>query len=139
MAAPYSLDLRQKVFAAYQAGQESQAQVATRFGVSPSFVRDLVALFRVQGSVQARPHGGGRVSSLTPAVSQAIEAAVAAQNDATIAEHRENLAAAGHPLSRSALGRALLALELTRKKRPSKTTRPPASGSKPCARSLPGR
>lgn len=124
MAAAYSLDLRQKVFAAYQAGEGSQEQVAVRFGVSPSFVRDLVALFRAQGSVQARPRGGGRTSSITPQVSQAIQAAVVKQNDATIQEHRESLAAAGHPLSHSALGRALLALELTRKKRPSKTMKP---------------
>ena len=138
MAKPYSLDLRQKVFAAYQAREASQAQVAARFGVSPSFVRDLVALFRAQGSVAARPRGGGRASSITAPVRQAIEAAVTRQNDATIAEHRESLAAAGYPLSASALSRALFALGLTHKKRLSKTTRRPPSASKTCARSLPG-
>ena len=138
MAAPYSLDLRQKVFAAYQAGEASQAQVAVRFGVSPSFVRDLVALFRAQGSVAARPHGGGRASSITAPVGQAIQAAVTKQSDATIAEHRESLAAAGYPLSASALGRGLLALGLTHKKRRSKTTRPLPSATRTCARSSPG-
>ncbi len=125
MAKPYSLDLRQKVFAAYQAGGDSQEQVAARFGVSQSFVRDLVALFREQGSVEARPRGGGRACSITAEVAQAIKAAVTSQNDATIQEHRQSLAAQGHSLSHSALGRALLALELTRKKRRSKTTKPP--------------
>lgn len=139
MAAAYSLDLRQKVFAAYQGGEGSQEQVAARFGVSPSFVRDLAALFRAQGSVVARPRGGGRTSSITPEVRQAIVAAVSAQNDATIAEYRQSLAAAGHLLSHSALGRALLALKLTRKKRPSKTTKQPPSVSRGCARSLPGK
>ena len=139
MAKPYSLDLRQKVFAAYQAREASQAQVAARFGVSPSFVRDLVSLFRARGSVAARPRGGGRASSITAPVRQAIEAAVTRQNDATIAEHRESLAAAGYPLSASALGRALLALELTHKKRPSKTTKPAPSASRTCAKSSLGR
>ena len=139
MAAPYSLDLRQKVFTAYQAGEGSQEQIAARFEVSRSFVRDLAALFRAQGGVAARPRGGGRVSSITPVVRQAIAAAVAKQNDATIQEHRESLAGAGYSLSHSALGRALLALELTRKKRRSKTTRPPPSGSRTYARSSPAR
>ena len=128
MAAPYSLDLRQRVLAAHQAGTGTREQIAARFEVSRSFVRDLAALFRERGGVAARPRGGGRAPSLTPVVGQAIAAAVAAQNDATIAEHRESLAAAGHSLSHSALGRALLALGLTRKKRPSRTTRPPPGG-----------
>lgn len=128
MAKAYSLDFRQKVFGAWQAGEGSQEAVAARFKVSRSFVRDLAALFRATGSVRARPRGGGRSSPLHEvACQEAIVAAVAAQNDATIQEHRESLAAAGYSLSRSALGRALLALELTHKKRPSKTTRRPPS------------
>ena len=96
MAKPYSLDLRQKVFAAWQAGEGSQAQVARRFGVSRSFARDPAALHRRSGSVEARAHGGGRTSPLhQTACRQAVAAAVAAQNDATIQEHRASLAAAG--------------------------------------------
>ena len=42
MAKAYSFDLRRKVFAAWQKGDSSQAEVAVRFGVSASFVRDLL-------------------------------------------------------------------------------------------------
>ena len=37
----YSLDLRKKVFSAWQAGEGSQRELAKRFNVSLSFVRDL--------------------------------------------------------------------------------------------------
>ena len=59
MARAYSLDLRRKVFAAWQPGKRSQAEVAARFGVSESFVGDLAALHRQTGGVAARPRGGG--------------------------------------------------------------------------------
>lgn len=140
MAKAYSLDFRQKVFGAWQAGEGSQEEVAVRFAVSRSFVRDLAALFRATGSVEARPRGGGRSSPLHEAAcQQAIQAVVAAQNDATIAEHRESLQKAGFALSRSALGRALLALGLTHKKRRSRTMKRPPSASRACASSSPGR
>ena len=66
MARAYSYDLRRKVFAAWQRGEESQREVGTRFGVSESFVGDLAALHRQTGDVAARPRGGGRRSLATP-------------------------------------------------------------------------
>ena len=121
MAKAYSLDLRQKVFGAWQSGAGSQAQIARRFGVSVSFVRDLSRRFRARGSVAAKAHGGGRVPSADAVTCRQIERVVAAHNDHTVDEHRQSLAQAGHRLSRSALGRALLKLGLTRKKRRSAT------------------
>ena len=122
MAKAYSLDLRQKVFGAWQNGEGNQAQIARRFAVSVSFVRDLSRRFRQSGSVAAKAHGGGRAPGADTATCRQIESLVAAHNDHTIDEHRQSLAAAGHPLSRSALGRTLLQLGLTHKKRPSATT-----------------
>ena len=122
MAKAYSLDLRQKVFGAWQNGEGSQAQMARRFGVSVSFVRDLSRRFRTSGGVAAKVHGGGRVPGANAATCQQIERLVAAHNDHTVDEHRQSLAESGHRLSRSALGRTLLKLGLTHKKRRSATT-----------------
>lgn len=128
MAKAYSLDLRQRVWAAWRAGGATQAEVAARFAVSESFLRDLSRRHKQSGGVAARPRGGGRAALVDALVAEAIAARVAAANDATIEEHRAALAAAGHALGHSTLGRWLLRLGLTRKKRPSRTTKPAARG-----------
>ena len=99
-----------------------------RFGVSESFVGDLAALHRQTGDVAARPRGGGRKSLVTPVALKHLSGLVAANNDHTIAEHHQSLLAAGFILSAATVGRMLLRLRLTRKKRRSKTTRPAANG-----------
>lgn len=128
MAKAYSLDLRRKVFAAWQQGEQSQAQVGVRFGVSESFVGDLAARHRQSGDVAARPRGGGRRSLATPAALEYLTGLVAAHNDHSIAEHHQNMLAAGFVMSAATVGRMLLALRQTRKKRRSRTTRLAASG-----------
>lgn len=128
MARACSLDLRRKVFAAWQRGEESQRVVGVRFGVSESFVSDLAALHRQTGDVAARPRDGGRKSLATPAVLEHLNSLVTANNDHTIAEHHQSLLAAGFALRAATVGRMLLRLRLTRKKRRSRTTRPRANG-----------
>ena len=123
MARAYSLDLRERVFGAWQRGEGSQREIAARFGVSERFVRGVVRRQRESGSVAAKAHGGGRVALATPESLAALEAQVAACNDHTVAEHRAHLATAGFAASRATVGRWLLALRLTRKKRRSKMTR----------------
>ena len=134
MASSYSLDLRERVFGAWQRGEGSQPEIAARFGVSVSFVRDLSRRRRESGGVAPKPHGGGRAPSVNAAAAEAIKAAVAAHHDATIEEHRQSLAVAGHGLAHSTLGHWLLKLRLTRKKRRSATMSVPPSGSKLCAK-----
>lgn len=134
MAKGYSLDLRERIFGAWQRGEGSQAQVALRFGVSERCVRDLVRRQRESGGVAAKPHGGGKPPLATPEKLAVLEAQVAAHNDLSIAEHRERLVAAGYQQSAATVGRWLLGLRLTRKKRPAKTTKPKASASKVCGR-----
>ena len=133
MASSYSLDLRERVWGAWQRGEGSQPQIAARFGVSVSFVRDLSRRFRESGGVAPKARGGGRAPSVDTTAAEAIRAAVAAQNDATIEEHRQRLAAQGHRLAHSTLGHWLLKLKLTRKKRRWATTSAPPSASKACA------
>ena len=59
----YSNDLRQRVVAAYDAHEGTQEQVAARFAVSTSWVRKLLRQRRTTGSIEPRPHGGGRCVS----------------------------------------------------------------------------
>ncbi|MFM2315160.1 MAG: hypothetical protein RLZZ04_4436 [Cyanobacteriota bacterium] len=59
MPAPLSLDLRQRVFLAYQTKEGSQRQLAKRFKVSLSFIRDLVRRYRETDSIEPKPHGVG--------------------------------------------------------------------------------
>src|SRR5271165_5191197 len=56
---PYSMDLRERVAAAIDAGEGSQRQVAKRFRVSVSFVTRLVQRRRDSGTLAPKPHGGG--------------------------------------------------------------------------------
>ena len=144
MASSYSLDLRERVFGAWQRGESSQPQIAARFGVSVSFVRDLSRRWRESGGVAPKAHGGGRKPSVDAVAAEAIKAAVDARNDATIEEHRQSLAAKGHRLAHSTRGHWLLKLRLTRKKRRSATTSATPSAFKACAKpskrkSLPSR
>jgi transposase len=118
----YSDDLRARVLAACDAGEEVAA-VAEQFTVSESWVRRVRQVRRETGRVSAAPHAGGR----TPAWvthADAIRRAVRDDPDATLDEYRTRFAL---PVSRAALARALVALRLPRKKsrsgRPSGTAR----------------
>ena len=55
---PYSMDLREWVAAAIDAGEGSQRQVAKRFRVSVSFVTRLVQRRRDADTLAPKPHGG---------------------------------------------------------------------------------
>jgi transposase len=117
MPAPYSLDLRERVWAAFKAGEGTEEEVAERFGVSLSFVRDLVRRMRETGNVAPKPHGGGRLPALDKQGLKQLARAVAETPDATLEEllvklrRQEKLR-----LSRTVLWRGLSALRLTRKK-----------------------
>ena len=57
---PYSMDLRERVAAAIDAGEGSQRQVAKRFRVSVSFVTRLVQRRRDAGTRPPNPTAAGR-------------------------------------------------------------------------------
>lgn len=113
---PYSQDLRERVVAAAEAGEHSQAQVAARFSLSLSTVEKWLRRQRETGSCAALPHGGGRQRVLQ-ADTRRIEAVVAKQPDVTLAELCERVAkGGGAQASRSAMGREVQRLRLRRKK-----------------------
>ena len=115
----YSLDLRERVVAACQAGAKQYA-VAAQFSVSLSFVTKLLRRHRTSGSAAAlsgRPGPAPRLDA--PALAQ-LGACLHQTPDATLDELATWLAAVGGPsASRSAVGRAVQALDWRRKKRAS--------------------
>ena len=137
---PYSQDLRERVIAASDEGVETRAELAERFGVSPSFVTKLRRRRRETGSVAARPHAGGFAPALAGPRLRALSALVAARPDATLAELRDRLASrrGGVRVGVTTVWRALAELDLPLKK--SRRTR--ASGTRPgsaaCAGRTPG-
>jgi transposase len=117
MTRPYSLDLRERVVDAVEAGASCRA-TATRFSVSVSFVVKLMQRWRRRGTVEPDQYGGWKRSPLA-AHAERVLALVAEMPDMTIEELRRDLAARGIRTSHSALGRFLQHQGLTRKKRPS--------------------
>ncbi len=126
MPRAYSPDLRERVLAACEAGEGSQAEIARRFRVGERTLQRWLQAARGEGrrgpKVPARSRGlvGGAVAALARLVDE--------QNDATLAEYAERLAArTGVRRSLAAVCRGLKSLGLVRKKRrsgrPSRTGR----------------
>src|SRR3954465_14680570 len=89
---PLSMDLRERVVAACDAGELTQAEIAGRFSVSTSTIRRLLARRAATGSVAARPPAGGVASRVGAAARGVLRGLVADQPDATLAELRGRLA-----------------------------------------------
>jgi transposase len=118
MAAPLSVDLRQRVIAAYQAKEGSQRQLAERFKVSLSFIRDLRRHYRETGTVEPKPHGGGAVAKLGAVQLPIVQALIEAQPDALLEELCERFAQkSGIQVSPSTMQRATQRLGLSVKKK----------------------
>ena len=109
----YSMDLRVRVVAACDARDGTREQIAERFSVSASWIRDLLRRRRETGSIAPRPRGGGRVPAFDEAAAARLREAVRADDDATLAELAE---AAGVACCPSAVHRALRRLGITRKR-----------------------
>jgi transposase len=86
MPAPLSLDLRQRIMSAYEAKEGSQRQLAQRFKVSLSFIRDLRRHYRQTGTIEPKPHGGGAVAKLESKHLPIIKTLVDNQPDALLEE-----------------------------------------------------
>ena len=118
----YSMDLRERVVAACDASDGTRDQIADRFSVSVSWIRDLLKRRRESGSIAPRPRGGGRAPAFDGEAAGRLRSEVRADDDATLAELA---AAAGVVCGPSAVHRALVRLGITRKKsrggRPSRT------------------
>jgi transposase len=109
----YSTDLRERVVAACDAGDATREQIAARFSVSVTWIRKLIRQRRETGSIDPRPHGGGRAPAFGAEAGRRLREAVRADDDATL---RELAVAAGVACCASAVHRALKRLGITRKK-----------------------
>lgn len=118
MPAPLSVDLRQRILTAYEAKEGSQRQLAKRFKVSLSFIRDLMRHHRQTGTVQPKPRGGGAVAKLGKEQLPIVEALVKAQPDALLVELCQRFAGqTGVEVSVSTMQRAVCQLKLSVKKK----------------------
>jgi transposase len=134
MTRPYSVDLRERVVRAVEAGLSRRA-TARRFEVSVSFVVKLLQRWRRRGIVEPERYGGWKRAALA-VHAERVHALVAAEPDLTIAELRSRLASAGIHTSPAAISRFLTAEGLTRKKR--RNTRPSKNGRMSPQRGLSG-
>jgi transposase len=110
---PYSIDLRERVVMAVDAGEGTQEEIARRFRVSARWIRKLLARRAATGSIAPEPNGGGRKPLIQGEAAEALRAAVRADPDATLEELRQ---ATGFTGCLMTLWRAIERLTITRKK-----------------------
>ena len=115
--AAYSIDLRAKIFSAWENKEGSQRELAKRFKVSLSFVRDMLRRYRETNEIAALPQGGDRRSKLKLDEQELLKKMVKDQNDIYLREIQLALQKQiGVNVSISSLSRTLNRLNLGRKK-----------------------
>lgn len=117
MARGYSRDLRERLLRALASGLPA-SEIARTTGVSTSSLHRWQRKQAAGVSLTPGTSPGGP-RKIPPADEAALQAQVAAQPDATLAEHCAQWVASGHaPVSLATMSRALARRGLTRKKRP---------------------
>ncbi len=111
MAKPYSIDLRERVIAACEAGAKPE-DAGPRFSVSVRCVYNWLKLRKDTGSLQARPQGSGRKPKLATHTER-LRTLVTKHPDATLEELRSKLPV---KVSGSSLWEALRRLGFSLKK-----------------------
>jgi transposase len=109
----FSMDLRERVVEAYDAGRGSSRQLARLFGVSSAWVRKLLRLRRETGSVAAKVYRRGPRPRLSARQLARLAELVREHPDATLAELRRRLRV---NCSLVTIHRALVKLGLSYKK-----------------------
>jgi transposase len=110
----YSIDVRERIVTAVEAGEHSLRALAELFCVDLSTIVRLLQRFRTTGSVQPKPHGGGPRPKLDAQTSARLLELVRQQPDATLAELRDRL---GVDCSIATIFRTLKRNGITRKKK----------------------
>ncbi|MHC5614889.1 MAG: helix-turn-helix domain-containing protein [Nostoc sp.] len=86
MPISYSGDLRSRVITAYVAKEGSQRQLAERFKVSLSFVRNLLCRYRQNGQIEAKRRGGYQQPTIQNEHLSIIRSLVEEKNDLLLRE-----------------------------------------------------
>lgn len=89
--APLSMDLRERIVAAYESGEGSQEQLAKRFAVSKAVVGKLVRQKRKQGTLEPQTHRRGRKKAIRGKALEELRQHLADHPDATLEERIEAL------------------------------------------------
>lgn len=117
MGKPLSMDLRERVIAAIDAGKSRRA-AAARYGVAPSTAIRWDNERRITGCFAPKPQGGDTRSRKIEANAEVIHTALEETPDMTLAELCKHLSEHGIPASTSSLWRFFRRHGITRKKRP---------------------
>ena len=86
-----SIDLRERVVAAYLAGEGSQKEIGKRFSVSRTVVGKLVRQFRAQGTLETFVHRCGRKPAIAGETKERLQQHLRDHPDATVNERRTAL------------------------------------------------
>ena len=117
MMRAYSLDLRERVVAAYEKGDQTIVEVAAQFSVGQTFLKKMLRQKRQSGSLERLPGRAGAKKILSQAHRSFLARQIKKHPDATLAELQEGLQARrGVSVSRATLSRELQYLCLRRKK-----------------------
>ena len=85
----YSMDLRDRVVAACDAGAMTRQEIAEAFDVSTAWIRRLLQRRRQTGSYASKGHAGGRQPAFAGAKLAQLDQLVQEQPDATLEELRD--------------------------------------------------
>ncbi len=117
MGKPLSMDLRERVIEAIDAGLSRRA-AAARYGIAPSTAIRWDIERRTTGSFAPKPQGGDMRSRNLEGNAEVIHAALEETPDMTLAELCVHLSGRGVAASSSSLWRFFQRHGITRKKRP---------------------
>lgn len=109
-----SLDLRERILAAYDAGHDSRDTVAARFRVSVGMVKKLLQQRRRIGDLRPQHHRAGRKPKIQAAQRLQLRQQLATKPDLTLAELRTRT---GLNCTLPAIHYVLIEMGLTFKKR----------------------
>jgi transposase len=116
--AAYSIDLRQKRLSAWQNFEGTQRELAKRFKVSLSFLRDFLRRYRETNEIGTRSQGGDRRSKLKGKEQELLKIIVTEKSDIYLREIQEEIKERpGIEVSISSLSRTLNRLKVRRKKK----------------------
>jgi transposase len=111
---PLSNDLRERILAAVDSREGSRRQLAARFRVNVATITRLLQLRRQTGSIEPRPHAGGKEPTLDRDGRERLRRLVEERPDATLRRLQQELGIGGGIMI---IIRALKALGITRKKK----------------------
>ena len=114
----YSLDLRARIVAAYEAGEGSVRELAERFAVNPSTVQRYLTRRRASGTLTPDAHGGGRSRTIDAEGERVLRQLLRERRDRTDHDYAQRLSERlGRTISRQAVQRTWARMGITRKKK----------------------